>query len=152
MALESKRKRVLFVVDVFDLAVVKKTEGDVLCGLENHVARFSGDSLKIHVKSLRVLFQEKIIFLFRQHLSPSQKAANCSLPIVTYGLVGNKIHFSNLSGLGVYEIARGDGMNVLTCPNKSDRHIQQSFKTGDCTWEKRNDMGRNSRERPSAFI
>ncbi|HRP70315.1 MAG TPA: hypothetical protein PLY93_12340, partial [Turneriella sp.] len=43
---------------------------------------------------------------------PSQKAANCSLPIVTYRLVGHKTHFSNLSGLGVYEIARGDGMNV----------------------------------------
>ena len=34
------------------------------------------------------------------------------MPIVTYRLVGHKIHFSNLSGFRVYEIARGDGMNV----------------------------------------
>ena len=69
MAFESERERVLFVVDAFDLAVVEKAERDVLRCLENHVACFSGDFLKIHVKSFRVLFKKIIIFLFRQYLS-----------------------------------------------------------------------------------
>ena len=56
VAFEFRCQRALFVVDVFDLAVVKEAKRNVLRSLENDVARFPGDFLKIHVKSLRVLF------------------------------------------------------------------------------------------------
>lgn len=64
MALEPESERVSFMVDVFDLAVVKEAKRNVLRRFEYHVVRFAGDFLEIDVKSLYVLFQEEIILIF----------------------------------------------------------------------------------------
>ncbi len=55
MTLESEYQRFSLVVDIFDLAVVEKTEGDVLGCLENHVACFACNSLEIDMKAFGVL-------------------------------------------------------------------------------------------------
>ncbi|MBV6493813.1 MAG: hypothetical protein LDLANPLL_01836 [Turneriella sp.] len=112
MALKPECQRTLLVVSIFDLAIVKKTKRNILSRLENPVAGFSGDLLEIHMKSLRVLFKEKTIFVLRDDLPPPQIATNCPLPVIAYGLVRHKINFSDLSGLWVHKVARGDGVHV----------------------------------------